>query len=173
MQRFPFIVAMLVAVFAPSVHAEKPVEEKKEDKKVVRIVLHQDQAPDRKIHFYMWIHHPDVIVKNTVPDIKVGYNFDSGSLYLTTGDKKDAKPLSAMFFVRNFDGKDYPSHVIVEFGGSRPNDINIRLPEGYMASVQVNNITWDEKEWQQVLEDEAEWKRVLEDEAEAEKKKKE
>lgn len=153
MQKFCLLVAMLVTMCGPSSFAEEPVKEKK----VIEIFLHQDHVPGYKTGFYMWIHHLDITVKNTAPDVQVGYSFgEGGGLYLTTGDTKDAKHLNAMFLVTNYDGKGFPFDVIVWFGGSRPNDINIRLPEGYTAKVHVNNIKWGEQDWKRYLEDKEE-----------------
>lgn len=123
------------------------------DKKVLEVFLHQDHTPDG-LRFYMWIQDPDATVKNTCPELKVGYSLgEGGAVYIS---KEKAGHWNGMFMIHEYDGGDYPSDTIVWFGGWRPNDINIRLPKGYTAKFHVNNVRYDEKEWRRTLEDEAE-----------------
>lgn len=130
----------------------------KEKSKTIEVFLHMDLLPNHETMFYMWIQHPHVSVKNTAPDLTVGYSIGhGGALYITT-----RKPcnLNAMYFIETPEkGKGDWRIVEVWFGGSRPNDIHIVLPEGYTAKTWTNIVTFSEKEWKRRQEDEAEQKR--------------
>ena len=109
------------------------------DKQVLDIFLHQDVTSTGDVSFYMWITYPDVSVKNTVPDLRVGYNIGLGAGLHISNEK--ANDYNGMFFVTDYkEGEDLPLHVVVWFGGDRDNDINIRLPQGYTAKVHINSI---------------------------------
>src|SRR3989338_1166157 len=95
----------------------------------------QSQRPSRSSS--IWIQHPHVTVKNTAPDLDIGYSIGhGGALYVTT---KKPSQLNMMYHIETPEkGKGSWRAVEVWFGGWRPNDIHIVLPEGYTASMDVN-----------------------------------
>lgn len=107
---------------------------------VVYIYYYQYVSKDGGARFNMWINHPNIHIKNTAPGLSVGYSVGSGAgAYIEMTSTND---YNLMFFVENYEKGDmnFPLHVQVYFGGSRSNDIHIRLPEGYTAKVYASSI---------------------------------
>lgn len=112
--------------------------------KTVSIFWSQEMNAYDEVNFYAWINYSNVVVKNTVPNLRVGYAPSTeGALFIDNDNLGDYS--SAMFFITSYqEGDDYPDAVIVWFGGSQPDDINIRLPKGYTAELFVNALETEE-----------------------------
>lgn len=136
-------------------HAQEKKEKAENESKTIEVFVHMDLLPNFETRFYMWIGHPHILVRNTAPDLDIGYSFGHGAaLYIET---KKPSHLNAMCFITTPEKGNWRT-VEVWFGGSRPNDIHIVLPEGYTAKTWTNVVTISEKEWKRRQEDEAEQK---------------
>lgn len=94
---------------------------------------------DKTYNFFMWIDHGNVRVLNTAPSIAVGYDMD-GAVGLYLESKKAVMASGCMFFVHSYTkGKGFEDELVVEFGGSREDDIHVYLPEGRTATTRFSN----------------------------------
>ena len=106
--------------------------------KIVRVYYQQVVMKDNKTRFYMWIHYLNFNVRNSSSEMRVGFDMGRGGLYIS---QNNPSFLDRMFFVTNYDDGDLPGDVIVWFGGARADDINIRLPAGYTAKIEVRSLS--------------------------------
>ena len=95
-----------------------------------------EDGKDKKYNFFMWIDYDHVKVLNTAPEITVGYDMD-GAVGLYLESKKAVMASGCMFFVHSHTkGKGFDDELVVEFGGSRENDIHVYLPKDRTATTR-------------------------------------
>jgi hypothetical protein len=140
---------ILICMFSPVFAADKD-KEKKQSERVVDI-YYQKRLPDKEDknkepHFFMWIKDVEGYtfhVENTAPNVSVGWSVDGDTgMYLT------GKVTNMMWFVHPYE-KGKPNHetdLVVVFGGSRDDDINIYLPKNTKSRIQISSPPYKAKE---------------------------
>lgn len=127
------VIALLFTGLLPSAQADE-----KDKPRVIEIYMQQKERKSGATSFYMWVKDEDAEVVGTAPNIGVGYSFGKGgAIYLESKDVGNA-----MFFVHPYDKKKSGSSTRIEFGGSRPNDIHIYLPENTKAVIRTSSIPY-------------------------------
>jgi hypothetical protein len=123
------LLIVLVLLLSPALFAADKVE-----KRTIEIYMQKKNFDDNTIGFYMWVNDADFIIRNSAPNVDVGYSF-SGGIYLESDRLR-----TAMFFIHNWNEKSSNYCTVIEFGGIRPDDIHIYLPEGATAKVYASSL---------------------------------